>query len=73
MHKKEDAREANSVPDVVNLPVSREKIIYLDTMKKQDIKRSIWTGFKIANSKIVQKYILQCFDIVLPTKWRRYL
>ena len=41
MHKKEDAHEANSVPDVVNLPVSQEKIIYLDTMKRQDIKRSI--------------------------------
>ena len=73
MHKKEDAHEANSVPDVVNLPVSREKIIYLDTMERQDIKRSTWTGFKMANSEILQKYILQYFAIVLPTKWRRYM
>ena len=46
MHKKEDAYEANSVADVVNLPVSQEEIIYLDTVKKQDIKWSIWTRFK---------------------------
>ena len=59
MHTQEDAHEDNSVADVVNLPVSRREIIYLDTMKRQDIKRSIWTGFKIANSEILQKYILQ--------------
>ena len=59
MHKKEDAHGANSVADVVNLPVSREEIIYLDTMKRQDIKKITWTGFKIANSEILQKYILQ--------------
>ena len=41
MHKKEDAHEANSVADVVNLPVSREEIIYLDTMKGQDIKKAL--------------------------------
>ena len=51
-HRKEDAHEAHSVTDVVNLPVSREKIIDLDTVKSQDIKTRIWTGFKIANSEI---------------------
>ena len=59
MHKKADDHEPNSVPDVVNLPVSREEIIYLDTMKRQDIKKSTWTGFMMANSEILQKYILQ--------------
>ena len=42
MHKKKDAHEANSVADVVNLPVSRDEIIYLDTKKRQDIKKSTW-------------------------------
>ena len=28
MHKKQDAHEANSVADVVNLPFSREEIIF---------------------------------------------
>ena len=46
MHKKADDHEPNFVADVVILPVSREEIIYLDTMKKQDIKWSIWTRFK---------------------------
>ena len=55
MHKNEDAHEANSVADVVSLLVSREEIIYLDTMKRQDIKKSTWTGFKMANSEILQK------------------
>ena len=55
MHKKEDAHEANSVADVVSLPVSREEIIYLDTMKRQDIKKSTWTRFKMANSEIFRK------------------
>ena len=59
MHKKEDAHEANSVADVVNLPVSREEIIYLDTMRRQDIKKITWTGFKIANREILQEYILK--------------
>ena len=59
MHKKEDDHEPNFVADVVNLPVSRGEILYLDTMKRQDIKKSTWTGFKIANSEILQKYILQ--------------
>ena len=55
MHKNEDAHEANSVADVVSLLVSREEIIYLDTMKRQDIKKSTWTGFKMASSEILQK------------------
>ena len=55
MHTQEDAHEDNSVADVVNLPVSRREIIYLDTMKRQDIKKSTWTGFKMANSEILQK------------------
>ena len=59
MHKKEDAHEANSAPDVVNLLVSRDEIIYLDTKKRQDSKKSTWTGFKMGNSEIVKKYILQ--------------
>ena len=52
MHKKEDALEANFVADVVNLLVSREEIIFSDTMKRKGIKRSIWTGFKMANSEL---------------------
>ena len=59
MNKKAYDHEPNFVADVVNLPVSREEIIYLDTMKRQDIKKSTWTRFKIANSEILQKYILQ--------------
>ena len=55
MHKKQDAHEANSVADVVNLPFSREEIMYLDTMRRQDIKKSTWTGFKMANSEILRK------------------
>ena len=55
MHKKEDAHEANSAPDVVNLPVTQEEIIYSDTMKRQDIRKSTWTGFKMANSESLQK------------------
>ena len=43
MHKKEDDHEPNFVAEVVNLPVSRGEIIYLDTMKRQDIKKSTWT------------------------------
>ena len=52
MHRKEDAHEANSVADAVDLPVSRENIIFSDTMKRKDIKRSIWTEFEIANSEL---------------------
>ena len=52
MHKKGDAHEANFVADVVNLPVSREEIIYTATIKRQ---KSTWTGFKMANSEILQK------------------
>ena len=55
MHKKGDAHEANFVADVVNLPVSQEEIIYSATMKRQDFKKSTWTGFKMANSEILQK------------------
>ena len=55
MHKKEDDHERNSVADVVNLPVSQGEIIYLDTMKRQDIKKSTWTGFIMANSEILRK------------------
>ena len=59
MNKKAYDHEPNFVADVVNLPVSREEIIYLDTMKRQDIKKSTWTRFKMVNSEILQKYILQ--------------
>ena len=59
MYRKDDAHEANSVADVVNLLVSREKIIYLVSMKRQNIKRSIWTGFKIANGEMPKKILRQ--------------
>ena len=59
MNKKEDDHEPNSVADVVNLPANRQEIIHLDTMKRQYIKKSTWTRFKMANSEILQKYISQ--------------
>ena len=59
MHKKADDHEPIFVAHVVNLPVSREDIIYSDIMKRQDIKKSTRTRFKMANSEILQKYISQ--------------